>query len=76
VNIFASPVGGWVSRNEYREVIPRGTALAGFSLKDSLPDLVRFLFLLLVWYLLVRWLYFTPLKKGTSEPNPNLEQAG
>ena len=68
VNIFASPVVGWITRNEYREVIPRGTALAVFSLKDSLPELVRFFVLLLVWYLLVRWLYFTPLKKETSGP--------
>jgi hypothetical protein len=76
VNIFASPVAGWVSRNEYREVMPHGSAIAGFSLKDTLPELVRFLFLLLVWYLLVRWLYFTPLKKEDSEPAPNPDQAG
>jgi hypothetical protein len=76
VNIFASPVASWIMRNEYRKVIPGGTALAGFSLRDGLPNLVRFLFLFLVWYFLVRWLYFTPLEKETSEPASSPEQAG
>jgi hypothetical protein len=62
VNIFASPIAGWVSRNEYRAIIPSGAALVGFSLKDALPDLTRFVGLFMVWYLLVRWLYFTPPK--------------
>ena len=33
---------GWVSRKEYGELMPRNTALAGFSLKDAVPDLTRF----------------------------------
>jgi hypothetical protein len=78
VNIFASPVVGWVRRNEYRDVmqvISPGKALPGFSLRESLPYLAEFLFLALVWYYLLRWLYFTPLKKVTSPPAPNLEDA-
>jgi hypothetical protein len=75
VNTFASPIAGWVSRNDYRAIIPGGAALAGFSLKDALPDLSRFVVLFLVWYLLVRWLYFTPPKTNASEPAPNTEQA-
>jgi hypothetical protein len=75
VNIFASPIAGWVSRNDYRAIIPSGAALVGFSLKDALPDLTRFVLLFLVWYLLVRWLYFTPPKTDTSEPAPNPEHA-
>jgi hypothetical protein len=76
VNIFASPIAGWVSRNDYRPIVPGGDALAGFSLKDALPDLSRFVVLFLVWYLLVRWLYFTPPKTDASWPAPNPEQAG
>jgi hypothetical protein len=74
VNIFASPIAGWVSRNDYRALIPSGATLVGFSLKDALPDLSRFVVLFLVWYLLVRWLYFTPPKTDASEPAPNTEQ--
>jgi hypothetical protein len=76
VNIFASPISGWVSRNYYRAIVPGGAALGGFSLKDALPDLSRFVVLFLVWYLLVRWLYFTPPKTDASVPAPNPEQAG
>jgi hypothetical protein len=75
-NIFATPVAGWVSRKQYGELTPRTSAVAGFSLKDALPELIRFFLLLLLWYVLVRWLYFKPLKKETSEPVPNPEQAG
>jgi hypothetical protein len=74
VGIFASPISGWVSRNNYRPIIPSGAGLAGFSLKDALPDLSRFVVLFLVWYLLVRWLYFTPPKTDASQPAPNSEQ--
>jgi len=62
VNIFASPVAGWVSRNDYRAIMPGGAAMVGFSLKDALPDLSRFVVLFVVWYVLVHWLYFTPSK--------------
>ena len=75
VNIFAAPIAGWVSRNDYRAIVPGGAALAGFSLRDALPDLSRSVVLFLVWYLLVRWLYFTPPKTGASEPAPNPEPA-
>jgi hypothetical protein len=74
VDIFASPIAGWISRNQYR-AMPGGTALPGFSLKDALPDLSKFVVLFLVWYLLVRWLYFTPPKTDASEPVPNPEKA-
>ena len=74
VNIFASPIAGWVSRNAYRAIIPGGAALAGFSLKDALPNLSRFVLLFVVWYVLVRWLYFTPPKIDAAEPEPNPEE--
>jgi hypothetical protein len=76
VNIFASPIAGWVSRKQYGEFVPHTTAPAGFPLQDALPELVRFFLLLLVWYILLRWLYFKRLNEETSEPVPNPEQAG
>ena|SRR5712692_7328544 len=75
VNIFTSPFAGWVMRNQYREFIARTTAPPGFSLQDALPELIKFFLLLLVWYVLLRWLYFNPLKKEASESAPNPEQA-
>ena len=74
VGVFSSPLAGWVTRRQYRDIVPRNGSLPGFSLQDALPELVRFLALLLVWYLLVRWLYFKPIGKApNAEPNP--EQA-
>jgi hypothetical protein len=66
VNIFSSPVGAWLARNAYPEIVPRGSGLPGFLLKYGLPEFVRFVLLLLVWYFLLRWLYFTPAQKETS----------
>lgn len=70
-NVFTSPLSGWVARKELREFGCRSTALAGISVQDALPELVRFLIILPVWYFLLRWLYFSPLKEETSEQAPH-----
>jgi len=66
VNIFGSPVAAWVTRNEYRDVIPHTAPVPGFLLRDALPEFVRFSLLFVVWYVLVRWLYFTHMEKADS----------
>jgi nitric oxide reductase large subunit len=76
VEVFASPVSSWVSRTQYRALTPHTATVPGFSLRDALPHAVRFFLLLLVWFVLLRWLYFKPLKKETSESVPNSELAG
>ena len=58
-NVFANPIAGWITRGEYRDVITHGAPMPGFTFKDGLPELVRFVLLLAVWLVLVRWLYFT-----------------
>jgi hypothetical protein len=75
VDIFASPVAHWVSEKDANRFLTATTAPASFALEDALPDLIRFFLLLLVWYVLLRWLYIKPLKKDASEPGPNREQA-
>jgi len=65
VNIFASPITTWIARDEYRRIVPQNlaqqsSALTGFPFRNALPELVSFLGLLLVWYVLVRWLYWKP----------------
>jgi hypothetical protein len=76
VNVFASPVAGWVSRKQYGGLMPRTTVLPGFSLQDALPEVVRFFLLLLVWFVLLRWLYFKPFEKETPEPDTNPKPVG
>src|ERR1039458_5085021 len=70
VSIFASPVAHWVSRYELHEVMPRETASAVFRFRYALPELIDFLLLMSVWYVLLRWLYFTPPNKDPLEIVP------
>ncbi|MGB7283530.1 MAG: hypothetical protein WBE13_14790 [Candidatus Acidiferrum sp.] len=75
VNVFTWPVSGWLGRNEYREIGPRTTTFPLVLLRYALPEFVSFFLLLLVWYVLLRWLYFTPVKKETCAPASKPEQA-
>lgn len=72
--VFSSPVTGWVARYEYRQISSGFPTPANSLFQDALLELVRSFFLLLVWYVLVRWLYFKPLDKETSKPAPDPEQ--
>jgi len=76
VGIFSWPVARWISRGEYREIVPHASAVVGFSFRDALPELVNFLVSLIVWYVLLRWLYFKPLEGEKAEPRLNTEQSG
>ena len=72
VNIFASPVASWISRKQLGSAAP-GVA-TGFSLDPAAPELIKFGLLLLVWFLLMRWLYFKPLEGKSFESVANAEQ--
>jgi hypothetical protein len=73
VSIFTSPVQGWVSRNEYRAV-SHTAGPTGLQLQDALPELVKAILVLLVWYVLFRWLYLKPIRVSSSVPVPSPEQ--
>jgi hypothetical protein len=66
VNIFASPIEGWLSQNYVRDVTSRTTVAPLSPLYFAFPQLVTFVVLLLAWYVLLRWLYFTPLESQAS----------
>jgi hypothetical protein len=62
-NIFASPIAAWIARDEYRRLMtqslaPQSPAPIGFPYRNALPELLSFLFLLPIWFVLLRWLYF------------------
>ena len=63
--IFSAPVAGWVARREYQGMLNRPTT--GFSLQEALPELVKSISLLLIGYLLLRWLYYKPFEPETSD---------
>jgi len=60
VNVFTQPFAGWISRKQYGGMLPGSRNLPGFSLQDAVPELIRFVLLIVIWYVLVRWLYFKP----------------
>jgi hypothetical protein len=56
--VFIAPVVGWATRKEYRGFAATMGTPVGFTLQDSLPDLLRGAALLVVGCFLLRWLYF------------------
>jgi len=65
---FVAPVTGYFTRREYPGIIEHTAAPRGFSLQDALPPLARACALLIVGYILLRWLYFKPLDEEGPEP--------
>jgi hypothetical protein len=72
VNVFATPMANWISRREYASFGIHPSPPLGFRFQDGLPELIRFIFYLLIWYVLMRWLYLTPNSKPATvaEANP------
>ena len=66
--VFSAPVAGWLSRREYERFA--GKPMMGFSVRDALPELVRSVSLLLIGYLLLRWLYYKPAEPETQSAGP------
>ncbi|HKV92636.1 MAG TPA: hypothetical protein VJW20_08825 [Candidatus Angelobacter sp.] len=70
-NIFAAPIAGWLVRQQYSGLLQQSNRQTGFSLHDSVPELVRCAAILLVGYVLLRWLYFTPVESPEPSVNEN-----
>jgi hypothetical protein len=71
VNSFVWPIERWVNS----QLMPHITAPTISPLQDALSQFGEFVFLIVVWYILLRWLYFTPVKSKDPQPAPNLERA-
>jgi hypothetical protein len=63
--VFSAPVAGWLRRREYHGIFD--PVNAGFSLHDALPDLAKSVSLLIIGYLLLRWLYYKAPQVRLSE---------
>jgi len=70
VAIFTSPVAEWAVRRAYAELGAQTPRPSGIGLKYALPDLIAFIALLLIWYVLLRWLYFKPADEQTARRAP------
>jgi len=73
--VFATPVGAWISRNEFPGLAAPGRLAPISPFDPALPDLIRFVVYLVVWYALLRWLYFTPLKREPSDTSATSQQS-
>jgi hypothetical protein len=67
VNIFVMPIASFVSHREWDSVVQH-SGHDGFSLAPALPELIRFSVLLLVFYVLLRWLYYAPVERQAEMP--------
>ena len=70
--IFSAPVTAWLGRREYRSLSLSKNPVVPFTLEDALPELIRSVLLLLIGYLLLRWLYYKPEisdRKSAAEEN-------
>ena len=75
MSIFTAPIVGWIARLQYRNLTPSESGLPGFSMRDSVPEVARFVVLLLVWYVLFRWLYLKPVTNGKPGTKASAEPA-
>lgn len=74
--IFTAPVADWVARREYREFALRSGVSTGFSFEGALPELAKSVSLLLLCYILLRWLYFKPAVPQSVESNAGPSEQG
>ena len=69
--VFIAPIAAWVTRTEYREFANRPDVSSAFTFRSALPELAKSAALLLLCYVLLRWLYFNAPEH--SEPAANLD---
>jgi hypothetical protein len=72
-SVFTTPLATWITRQAFPGLMPRANEAPGFPFQTALPPLFSSVVLLLIWYLLLRWLYFTPPKTQAPEPAPEPE---
>lgn len=58
--VFAAPVSQWIARREYCELMNQPSPPARLYVYYAMPELIRCVLLLIVGYVLLRWLYFKP----------------
>ena len=64
--VFVEPIASWISRKEYSALTIRSEISTKFSFEESLAELARATSLLLLGYILLRWLYYKPVP-GAAE---------
>jgi hypothetical protein len=81
VGIFSAPIAGWVSQKNYHALTqkmtePQTTGSLDFPFQDALPELVRTVLFLLIWFAIVRWLYYKPFALASPQPDADVKPDG
>lgn len=69
INVVAAPETAW-AQQQYRAGLPGHVSWATLAQTYALDSLVKFIILLALWYILLRWLYFEKPPKQSSPPAP------
>src|SRR3954469_7321725 len=69
--IIATPVSSWLSRRTYRGMLDNPRIPTGFQLQDAIPELLKSGSLLIIGYILLRWLYWKPLETEPTVADAN-----
>jgi len=69
VDVFAAPLAFWASSKEIGQMTGRSNPAPYIGYRDAIPEMIRFVLLLLVWWVLLRWLYFKPAEGQVTAEN-------
>jgi branched-subunit amino acid ABC-type transport system permease component len=70
-NMFTAPLSTWGAQYLYLRISPSTALSSGLYLRAAASPATGFVILLIVWYILLRWLYFRPLKKVSDGATPS-----
>ena len=71
VSIFTAPLSSWIARKDYGSV---SHISSEFSFSYAWPQAARAIGLLVLFYILLRWLYFTPVETPVATGTPTAAQ--
>lgn len=73
--ILITPFNTWFVQNQFRAMrsTDGSTVSANFSMVNALPELLRAIALLLLWYLLFYWLYMRPMSTIAETPSDSVQ---
>lgn len=69
INAIAAPETAW-AQQQYRAGLPGHVSWATLAQTYAIDPLVKFIILIVLWYILLGWLYFEKPSKQSSAPAP------
>lgn len=71
IGIFSAPVATWLADKRSAAIMNRPPiSTTAFSLQATFPQLINFVVLIVIWYILLWWLYLEKPQTQTAMPKP------